>query len=297
MKKILVIGGTGFIGFHVIKEALKRKWKVTSISLTKPNGNRRQKKVKYIILNLTNFKKLKKKINENYDFVVNAAGYNKITSLSESLFDSHFLGLLNLLKVLKTKKLKKFIQIGSSAEYGKATSPQRENAICLPKTSYAMAKFACTNFLQNYHRNNKFPATILRFFLVYGPNQGKNRVLPEVIEACLRNKKFATTLGNQKCDFCFIDDAIEAIFKTLFTSKSNGEVINIGYGKPLKIKDSINLVCKLIGKGQPLFGKLKYKKGTNMKLYPDIRKAKKIIGWTPKINFFQGIEKTIATYK
>ena len=297
MKKILVIGGTGFIGFHVIKEALKRKWKVTSISLTKPNGNRRQKKVKYIILNLTNFKKLKKKINDNYDFVVNAAGYNKIRSFSESLFDSHFLGLLNLLKVLKTKKLKKFIQIGSSAEYGKATSPQRENAICLPKTSYAMAKFACTNFLQNYHRNDNFPVTILRFFLVYGPNQGKNRVLPEVIEACLRNKKFATTLGDQKCDFCFIDDAIEAIFKTLFTSKSNGEVINIGYGKPLKIKDSINLVCKLIGKGQPLFGKLKYKKDTNMKLYPDIRKAKKIIGWTPKINFFQGIKKTIATYK
>ena len=297
MKKILVIGGTGFIGFHVIKEALKRKWKVTSISLTKPNRNRRQKKVKYILLNLTNFKKLKKKINDNYDFVINAAGYNKITSLSESLFDSHFLGLLNLLKVLKTKKLKKFIQIGSSAEYGKATSPQRENAICLPKTSYAMAKFACTNFLQNYHRNNNFPATILRFFLVYGPNQGKNRVLPEVIEACLKNKKFATTLGNQKCDFCFIDDAIKAIFKTLFTSKSNGEVINIGYGKPLKIKDSINLVCKLIGKGQPLFGKLKYKKGTNMKLYPDIRKAKKIIGWTPKINFFQGIKKTIETYK
>ena len=207
------------------------------------------------------------------------------------------MGLLNLLKVLKTKKLKKFIQIGSSAEYGKATSPQRENAKCLPKTSYAMAKFACTNFLQNYYRSNNFPATILRFFLVYGPNQGKNRVLPEVIEACLKNKKFATTLGDQKCDFCFIDDAIEAIFKTLFTSKSNGEVINIGYGKPLKIKDSINLVCKLIGKGQPLFGKLKYKKNTNMKLYPDIRKAKKIIGWTPKINFFQGIKKTIATYK
>ena len=297
MKKILVIGGTGFIGFHVIKEALKRNWKVTSISLTKPNGNRRQKKVKYIILNLTNFKKLKKKINDNYDFVVNAAGYNKITSFSESLFDSHFLGLLNLLKVLKTKKLKKFIQIGSSAEYGKATSPQRENAKCLPKTSYAIAKFACTNFLQNYYRSNNFPATILRFFLVYGPNQGKNRVLPEVIEACLRNKKFATTLGDQKCDFCFIDDAIEAIFKTLFTSKSNGEVINIGYGKPLKIKDSINLVCKLIGKGEPLFGKLKYKKNTNMKLYPDIRKAKKIIGWTPKINFSRGIKKTIATYK
>ena len=99
-----------------------------------------------------------------------------------------------------------------------------------------MANFVCTNFLLKLSSNNNFPATILRFFLVYGPNQGKNRVLPEVIEACLRNKKFATTLGNQNCDFCFIDDAIEAIFKTLFTSKSNGEVINIGYGKAFKIK-------------------------------------------------------------
>ena len=297
MKKILVIGGTGFIGFHVIKEALKRNWKVTSISLTKPNGNRRQKKVKYIILNLTNFKKLKKKINDNYDFVVNAAGYNKITSFSETLFDSHFLGLLNLLKVLKTKKLKKFIQIGSSAEYGKATSPQRENAKCLPKTSYAMAKFACTNFLQNYYRSNNFPATILRFFLVYGPNQGKNRVLPEIITNCLKNKKFHVTKGDQYCDFCFIDDVVKGIFKTLHSKKVKGEVLNIGSVKPIKIKYIVNLICKIIGKGQPQFGKLKYKKGINMKLYPDIRKAKKIIGWKPKINFFQGIKKTIATYK
>ena len=137
----------------------------------------------------------------------------------------------------------------------------------------------------------------MRFFLVYGPNQDNNRILPQVIENCLKNRKFPTTKGEQYCDFCFIDDAVKAIFKTLVSKKTNGEIINIGFGKPIKIKNTINLARKLIGKGKPQFGKLKYKKETNMKLYPDIKKAKRIIGWYPKVKFLQGLKLTIATYK
>ena len=60
MKKILVVGGTGFIGYHVIQEAQKKKWKITSISLKKPNKNRYLKRVKYLLVNWTNYKSLKK---------------------------------------------------------------------------------------------------------------------------------------------------------------------------------------------------------------------------------------------
>ena len=300
MKKLLVVGGTGFIGYHVIKEAKKRKWNVTSISLGKPKKKRFHKNVNYKQADIADFNSLKKKINGNYDFVVNAGGYGKHPNFNRSgkhLFDSHYLGLINLVKILSKKKLKKFIQIGSSAEYGKTKSPQIENSKCIPKTPYALAKFSCTNFLQNFYQIGGFPTTILRFFLVYGPNQDRNRILPQVIESCLKNKKFPTTKGDQYCDFCFIDDAIQAIFKTLVSKKTNGEIINIGFGKPIKIKKAIHLVRQLIGKGKPQFGKLKYKKETNMKLYPDIKKAKKIIGWHPKVRFVQGLKLTIATYK
>ena len=300
MKKILVVGGTGFIGYHVIKEAKKRKWNVTSISLSKPKKKRFHKNVNYKQADIADFNSLKKKINSNYDFVVNAGGYGKHPNSIRSgkkLFDSHFLGLMNLVKILSKKKLKKFIQIGSSGEYGQTKSPQIENSKCIPKTPYALAKFSCTNFLQNFYQIDNFPVTILRFFLVYGPNQDNNRILPQVIENCLKNRKFPTTKGDQYCDFCFIDDAVKAIFKTLVSKKTNGEIINIGFGKPIKIKNTINLVRKLIGKGKPQFGKLKYNKETNMKLYPDIKKAKKIIGWYPKTKFLQGLKLTIATYK
>ena len=300
MKKLLVIGGTGFIGYHVIKEAKKRKWNVTSISLGKPKKKRFHTNVNYKQADIADYNSLKKKISGNYDFVVNAGGYGKHPDFNRSgkrLFDSHFLGLINLVKILlKKKRLKKFIQIGSSAEYGKTKSPQIENSKCIPNTPYALAKFSCTNFLQNFYQINDFPATILRFFLVYGSNQDKNRILPQVIENCLKNRKFPTTKGEQYCDFCFIDDAVKAIFKTLVYKKTNGEIINIGSGKPIQIKKMINLVQKLIGKGKPQYGKLKYKKETNMNLYPDIKKAKRTIGWYPKTKFIQGLKLTIATY-
>ena len=300
MRKILVIGGTGFIGYHIIMEAKKRKWDITSISLNKPKKKRYHKNVNYKQVDIKDFKSLKKKINSKYDFVVNAGGYGKHPESSKSgkkLFNSHFLGLVNLVNILSKKKIKKFIQIGSSAEYGKTKSPQRENSVCLPKTHYALAKFSCTNFLQNLYQVNNFPATILRFFLVYGPKQDKNRILPQIIENCFKNKVFPTTKGEQYCDFCYIDDAVRAIFKTLTSKKTDGEIINIGSGRPMKIKNAIKLVQKLIGKGKPQFGKLKYKKDTNMKIYPNINKAKQIINWRPKVNFNKGLKLTISLFR
>ena len=151
--------------------------------------------------------------------------------------------------------------------------------------------------MQSVYRANGFPVTILRFFLVYGQSQDNNRILPQIITNCLKNKKFPVTKGDQYCDFCFIDDVVKGIFKTLYSKKVNGEILNIGSGKPVKIKYIVNLICKIIGKGQPQFGKLKYNKGINMKLFPIIKKAKKKIRWIPKTQLINGLKKTIASYR
>ena len=144
---------------------------------------------------------------------------------------------------------------------------------------------------------NNYPASILRLFLVYGPYQDKNRVLPQVIDGCIKNKKFAVSPGNQIRDFCYIDDVIRAIFLTLKSKNTNGEILNIGSGFPQKLKKVVKKICKITGKGEPQFGKKKYKQKENMKLYPDIRKARNILKWKSRVNLNSGLKIVINSLK
>ena len=103
--------------------------------------------------------------------------HNSFIKGGDDIFRSHFLGLINLTKIFSKKKIKKFVQIGSSAEYGKIKAPQNENYNCLPDSPYAKAKLASTEFLLMLNKVLKFPVSILRFFQVYGPHQDQNRVM------------------------------------------------------------------------------------------------------------------------
>ena len=218
MRRMLVIGGTGFIGFHVVKEAKKRGFDTYSISLNSPKKKRFIKGVKYIKVDVTKIEDLKRKITKSYNYVINAGGYGLHPDFGKKgdlLIKSHFLGLLNILKILKKKDLKKFVQIGSSAEYGKIKPPIKESSFGSPQTPYAIAKLSCTNFLLHLFQIHKFPVVILRLFQVYGSNQASDKILPFLIKNCKKDKKFLTTSGEQYCDFCHIDDVVNAIFKSL----------------------------------------------------------------------------------
>ena len=93
-KKILILGGTGFIGYHLAKEALKKGFKVISLSKNKPVKKRYLEKVKYIIADIANKNLINKKIKENFDYVVNLAGY--VDHLDKiNTFKSHYLGCKN----------------------------------------------------------------------------------------------------------------------------------------------------------------------------------------------------------
>ena len=297
---LLVVGGTGFIGFHLILAAKKKGWRISSISLNKPKVHRYVNGVNYFRCNIANLKELKKKLNRSYTYVVNLGGYGKHTLFKDGgdkIIEAHFLGLINLTKILSTKKIKKFIQIGSSAEYGEVQAPQSEASQGIPFSPYALAKLTCTQLLKMLYATEKYPVIILRFFLIYGSKQDDNRILPQVIRGCLKNKKFNVSKGDQIRDFCYIDDAINAIFLALKSEKTNGEIFNIGSGKPKKIKKVINQICKIIGKGKPQFGKISYRKGENMKLYPNINKARIKLKWKPKMNFNRGIKIVVNSFK
>ena len=134
-KKILIIGGTGFIGYHLAKKCLKLKWKVTSLSSKKPTKIRVLKKVSYLICDISSYNNLKKTLKKkNFDYIVNLGGYINHYD-KKAVHNSHFLGVKNLVKLFLQKGVSFFVQIGSSAEYGTVSSPHNEKSRCIYEVS------------------------------------------------------------------------------------------------------------------------------------------------------------------
>ena len=292
---ILIVGGTGFIGYHLAKRSLKKGWTVTSISSKAPKKKRYLPKVKYLLCDITKKKALRRNIQKQFKYVVNLGGYVDHSN-KEKTFQSHYIGCKNLTEIFLKKAPKAFIQIGSSIEYGNAKSPQKENFRCNPKSVYGKAKLLASRHLLNLFKKQEFPSTVLRLYQAYGPRQDLNRFIPIIISGCIKNKQFPCSKGNQLRDFLYVDDVVNAILKSLTNKNARGQIINIGSGKPRKIRNVVEQVKKISKGGYPQYGKFKLRKFEILKLYPDIQKAKNKINWSPKISFEKGIKSTIKFY-
>jgi nucleoside-diphosphate-sugar epimerase len=294
-KEILVIGGTGFLGKNVVKKALDLGWAVTNIS----NSGAGPIKATNISCDMGNPQRLEQVLLElRFDYVVNCGGYvshQMFSNGGQSILENHFTSLLNLIEVINRDNLESFINIGSSDEYGGNPAPQTEDQRESSISPYSLGKVASTHFLQMLYRTEGFPGTTLRLFLPYGPGQGMNKLIPQIIDGCLRDSTFPASEGNQLRDFCFIDDVVDAIFLALQAKNAKGQVFNVGSGEPVSVKSVINSIISIIGKGNPQFGVIPYRSEENMNLYADTQKIRHYLGWTPKVSLEIGLIRTISS--
>ena len=300
-KNLLIVGGTGYIGFNLAKKACKKNWNVFSISRYAPQKERYLKKVKYLYFDISKKENFKKKVKRNYyDFVVNCGGEVDHSS-KRKVFNSHFIGCKNLVDFFqKDKKLELFLQIGSSIEYGRLKSPHKEkdwHKVSNTSSHYGNAKLKATEYLINKFKCFNFPCNILRIYLCYGPGQDLNRFIPKLITSCLKNEEFLCSTCVQYRDFIYIDDLVNLIFLILNKSQNYGEIFNAGSGTPVQLKKIVNKIRKICSGGMPQFGKLKLRKDESLKFYCDIKKTLKILKWKNKINLKNGLKKTIKYYK
>lgn len=294
--RLLVVGGNGFIGRHIACHALEMGWEVSSLGLSGngPHGTRG------IAADIGDAESLHKALADTrFDYVVNCGGYIDhafFASGGRRLIESHFDGVLNLVESIDRQALKRFVNIGSSDEYGAMAAPQSEAMREAPISPYSLAKVASTHFLQMMHRTEGLPAVTLRLFLAYGPGQDQRRFLPQIIRGCLEGRSFPTSGGEQLRDFCYIDDTVRAVFAAMQADAADGEVINVGSGKGVSIRSAIETVCRMIGGGTPQFGAVPYRCGENMALYADTAKAAALLGWAQRVSLDEGLQRTIAAY-
>lgn len=299
LKRLLITGGTGFLGCHLCRLAIDDGYAVTVLSLNP--ARLPVPGVRYVCANLADIESVTAVLGKaDFEFVVNAAGYidhRLFRDGGRALIREHFDGMLNLVEALSRDQLVRFVQIGSSDEYGGAPTPQREDMRESPISPYSLAKISATRSLEMLWNTEGFPALTLRLFLTYGPGQDGRRFLPQIIRGCLADKHFPVSAGTQIRDFCYVEDIARGILNSLAAANACGEVINLGSGQPVSIRHTIERVQTLIGKGHPEFGRIPMRTGENPSLFADIGKAHRILDWKPAIALDEGLTRTIEYFR
>jgi UDP-glucose 4-epimerase len=299
MDKVLVTGGLGFLGSHLIKALPNTEIHIIDKGDDERIQNMENKPfVNKISLLDSNLENIVKEINPDTVFHLGAFTLpfrNK--EFMQTSLDSNIKGTVNLLAALEDVDVKSFIYTSSSEVYGsKNKAPFREDMIPRPTSPYSVSKLAGEYYTLLYNDTYGFPGTILRLFNIYGPWQTPNRIIPELIKKTLEGKTFKTTKGEQTREFNYVKDIVSALIKTAETPSAVGETINIGCAQGIAIKDIIKIITEKMNSGITIENDLPYRKNEIWEMHSDNSKAKEILNWEPEYNIEKGLQETIDWY-
>lgn len=291
--KILVTGGAGFIGSHLVDKLIKDGEQVVVIDNLSTGKeefiNPKAEFHKSDIRNLEEIKPLFKGINLVFHLAAQPRIQPSIINPVES-HSNNVVGTLNVLVASRDTKIKKFIYSASSSAYGDQKElPLKEDMLPGPKNPYSVFKLIGEQYCKLFNELYDLPTVSLRYFNVYGPRQSCEGAYSTVIGIFLRQAKANQSLtivgkGTQTRDFTHVRDVVGANILAAKSDKvGKGEVINIGTGKNY----SINKIASLISDKVVL---IPPRSAEVQDTLADNSLAKKLLGWQPEVGIEEGIE-------
>jgi len=207
-------------------------------------------------------------------------------------------GTVNLLHALEGSGYLRFLNMGTSEIYGNIESPFREDKAVRPISPYAASKYAAECFCRVFREGRGWPIVMLRPFNAYGPAQTADRVIPEIIVRALRGEELRMTQGRQTREFNFVEDLVDGLVRAAAVPGIEGELINLGCGEDVSIRDTATLILDLLGNPvKAEFGALPDRPTEIWTMRSDSTKARELLGWKPQHSLAEGLEKTIHWYR
>jgi len=310
-KCVLVTGGAGFVGSHLVDSLVYEK--PSQIIVVDKNIKRKLSnlndalhkfpKIKVLQLDVSNFSRIGALFKE---YNVSVTFHLAALSLFESLRKPRKVVLdnvkmtTNLLELQRKEMFKTLILISSSEAYGTAESiPMRENHDLHPTTPYAASKAASDLLALSYCQTFNNDLTIVRPFNQYGPrhNPAFRGVITSTIEALISDTEptvYGT--GEQTRDYIFVKDTVRGIIDVYKYPSTRGQIINLGSGKMIKIKDLVAKLIKVSGKKMNIkFEKARVADVRNH--CADIKLARDLMGWCPRVGLDRGLRETYKWFK
>ena len=318
MKKIIVTGGSGFIGSNLINFLIKRKIfvinidKLTYSSNKHKNKNRNSKNYKFYKLDINNKIKLAKIIRKyKPEAIFNLAAETHVDRSIDgpkNFISSNILGVFNLLETiryLEREKIKtKLIHISTDEVYGDMKKNERscEKYTYKPSSPYSASKASADHLVKAYVRTYKINAVISNCCNNYGPYQFPEKLIPKMISNIFNNKELPIyAKGQNSREWIHVDEHCQALFMLYLKGKS-GESYNVGTGNNLKNIDLVKKILKIFKKQKIDIGNkskiifVKDRPGHDFRYALNSKKILKNFRWKSKINFEEGLKKTILWY-
>lgn len=210
----------------------------------------------------------------------------------------NLLGTMRLLDALQSGGVERIVLTGTAEEYGHAPVPVREDAPLQPISPYSVSKAAATLWALAQHRAASLPVVVLRPFICYGQGQPAVRFVAQAIAAALAGRDLPMTAGEQTRDFTHVDDVVEAYIHAALAPNVEGEIFNIATGMETRILHAAERVYALTGSpARPRPGELPYRPQEVWRSTADIAKARRMLGWAPRVDFEDGLRATIDWYR
>ena len=319
-KKILLLGGAGFIGFYLAEVLSKDPVNKITIADNLSRGKMDSQLTKLIENNNIQFiegdfthQESFSLIEKDYDQVYMLAsivGVDNTLSMPHEVIRVNTHLILNTLEWIKESNITKVLFTSTSENYAGTidefgfTIPTPENIplsipdIAHPRYTYAVTKILGESGFLNYSKAFDFECTIVRYHNVFGPRMGFSHVIPNLVDRFMHDNEdpFMMQGHDQTRTFCYITDAIDATILAMESKKAHGEIYHIGADKEITIERLIK-TCGEFFNYKGIYEPAPTFPGSTQRRCPDISKAFDHFSYTPKVNWKEGLEITLAWYQ
>ena len=295
-KKVLVTGGAGFIGSHLVDKLLEEGHEVIVIDNLstgrKDNLTNIKERISFFNVDVTNFERILPLCNK-VDWVFHLAGLADIVPSIENplkYYNSNVNGTISLLEASRIQKVKKFIYAASSSCYGIPNEfPTKESSAISPMYPYALTKSQGEQAALHWNKVYGLKTISLRLFNVFGPRSRTSGAYGAVfgvfLAQKLSNQPFTIVgNGNQLRDFIFVTDVVDAFIQSANSNIDNA-VFNVGTGNPQSINKLVGLLDNKAGHIN-----IPKREGEPDQTNADISLIKSNLNWSPKVSFKKGVD-------
>jgi dTDP-glucose 4,6-dehydratase len=308
-QRILVAGGAGFIGSHIVDKLLREDMEVTVLDnlstgrMENLEQHKHNKNLQLVKGDIRNAKQVEAAV-RNVDAVFNDAAVVSVRlSIDNPMLvnEVNVNGALNLLKASVDGGVKRFVQASSASVYGDTERlPITEDALFKPISPYAVSELAAESYARAFHRVYGLQIVCLRYFNVYGPRQSYSPYTGAITIFMnqLLNNEPITIFGDgeQTRDFVYVEDVASANMLALTRKEAVGEVFNIATGAATSVNVLVKTLMKIVGRArteplhvEPKSGEIKHSRAS-------IEKAKRILGYKPVFTIDNGLEQLVKWY-